>query len=165
VRYLGLMLLEAALLAVPLIVFGRLLNKLAIEPAQLIAMQLSSSPGPAPGSTLEWLAMSIGAGLYEELVFRMLIIALLHALLVDVIGAGHRTGTAIAIAVSAILFIMYHWVGGPPQDSIVSIANLFYLAAGVYFGLIYVVRGFGIVAATHALYDIAIAVALPIVFS
>ena len=32
--------------------------------------------------------------------------------------------------------------------------QFFYFAAGAYFGAVYLVRGFGVVAATHAVYDI-----------
>jgi hypothetical protein len=31
---------------------------------------------------------------------------------------------------------------------------VFYLASGAYFSMVYILRGFGIVAATHAVYDV-----------
>jgi hypothetical protein len=33
---------------------------------------------------------------------------------------------------------------------------LFYLGSGAYFSVVYLLRGFGVVAATHALYDVAV---------
>lgn len=159
VRYLLLMLLEAVLLALPLVAFGRLLRELGADAPGLFA--------PAAREftqySVSWrIAMSIGAGLYEELVFRMLVIAALHAILVDVAELSQRTGIIIAIAVSAVLFMIYHWFGGS-AGSIGLLDNLFYLVAGVYFGVVFFVRGFGIVAATHALYDVAVVVALPLI--
>jgi membrane protease YdiL (CAAX protease family) len=159
VRYLGLMLVESILLALPLVVFGRLLRELGSGAGALLAPAATEFAHAGP---LWRVAMSIGAGLYEELVFRMLVIALLHAVLVDVAKLSGRTGTGIAIAISALLFMMYHWLGGAP-GSVSLVDNLFYFAAGLYFGLIFVLRGFGIVAAAHALYDIAVVVALPAV--
>jgi len=159
VRYLLLMLIESILLALPLVVLGRLLHQLGSEAPNLFAPAASELSQYG----VSWrIAMSIGAGLYEELVFRMLVIALLHVILVDVAKLSERIGVTIAIAISAALFMMYHWFGGGPA-SVGLLDNVFYLAAGGYFGLVFVVRGFGIVAATHALYDIAVVVVLPMI--
>ena len=98
-------------------------------------------------------AISVGAGLYEELVFRMMLIAVIHTLLVDLAGLRPRTGTGLAILISAVAFTWYH----PLTDAagVVSAPRIaFYFLAGLYFGLVYVWRGFGIVVAVHALYDI-----------
>lgn len=157
VRYLALMLIESILLAVPLMVLGRLVQHLGSDAPTLFA------PAAREFSQygVSWrIAMSIGAGLYEELVFRMLVIAVMHAILVDVAKLSERLGVSIAIAVSATLFMAYHWFGGT-AESIELLDSVFYLAAGVYFGLVFVVRGFGIAAATHAIYDIAVVVVMP----
>jgi membrane protease YdiL (CAAX protease family) len=101
------------------------------------------------------LAISIGAGLYEELLFRMMLIAVLHTLLVDVARLPSAHGTAIAVIVSAAAFTLYH----PLRDSggVLSGQRLvFYVLAGLYFGAVYTARGFGIVVGTHALYDVIV---------
>ena len=79
--------------------------------------------------------------------FRMLLVAVVHTLLVDVGGATDRLGSAIAVTVSAAAFAWYHPLTAP-------IDAVFYFLAGLYFGAVYVVRGFGIVVGAHALYDI-----------
>jgi hypothetical protein len=38
---------------------------------------------------------------------------------------------------------------------------LFLTAAGLYFGMLYILRGFGITVGTHALYDVLVLVMLP----
>lgn len=154
---LGLMLLESALLTLPLIVLAQLIARLGAAPAEVAAVV-----APAGGQGLDQLsttgkiAISVGAGLYEELVFRMLVIAVIHVVLVDVANMRSRDGTAIAILISAALFTVYHWFGVDP-GSIPLGVNVFYFLAGVFFGVIFVLRGFGIVVAVHALYDVATA--------
>lgn len=143
----GLMACESLLLTLPLIALGILVQR-----------NLPAFAGP-DGVELAGLdiwskmAISVGAGLYEELLFRMMLIAVVHTLLVDVGRLPHRVGAGVAIAISAVLFAIYHPLAGPDGTLLVG-RLVFYLLAGLYFGLIYVVRGFGIVVAVHALYDI-----------
>jgi membrane protease YdiL (CAAX protease family) len=97
------------------------------------------------------LIFAIGAGLYEELVFRLMAIALLHLVLVDLFGLPWRWGAVIAVAGSAALFAGYHFTG---DNAFTWSRFLYFFAAGLYFAAIYVLRGFGIVAAVHAFYDV-----------
>ena len=148
-RVLLLMVVESVLLVIPLLVFARLVHQylpLAGSEAEIIR-----GLGPS-----ELIAMSIGAGLYEELVFRMLVVFVLHTLVVDVLRFPNRVGLTVAVIVSAVLFTLYH----PPMEAADGSRSLgrmtFYFTAGLWFGLLYVVRGFGIVVAVHAFYDMAI---------
>lgn len=110
--------------------------------------------GPVPeAGILTNLAISIGAGLYEELFFRWILIAVIHALLVDLGGLGHRMGTAIAVICSAAAFTLYHDLAAPGGGIDLARAA-FFAGAGIYFGAVYAVRGFGIVVGLHATYDI-----------
>jgi membrane protease YdiL (CAAX protease family) len=144
----GFMAAEALVLTVPLLVLSLLISR----------QDLSAAAGPPQVQLAElglWskMAISIGAGLYEELLFRMVLIALVHTLLVDLARLPDAAGTALAILLSAAAFTIYH----PLRDQlgIVSVSKvIFYFMAGLYFGAIYVLRGFGIVVAVHALYDI-----------
>jgi len=101
------------------------------------------------------IAISIGAGLYEELLFRMALMSLLSWLLVE--GLRWREGPAIAVAivVSATLFALYH----PLRDATGSLDRrrlAFFLVAGGWFAALYAVRGFGIAVGAHAGYDLAV---------
>lgn len=154
-RTLGLMAFESLLLAIPLLIVGQAIAKLT---AYMLAVTPAAVPGPAEVTLAElgfWskAAISVGAGLYEELMFRMLLIAVIHTLLVDVGNASSRLGAAIAVVVSAAAFTWYHPLtdaaGSPSVQKL-----LFYFIAGLYFGAVYVLRGFGIVVGTHAMYDI-----------
>jgi len=101
----------------------------------------------SPGARL---TISIGAGLYEELIFRLILIAATHALLVDVFGLRDTLGKGIAVVGSAVAFALYHDVSLVTRDAP---RAAFYFVAGLYFGGLYLLRGFGIVVGAHALYD------------
>ena len=84
----------------------------------------------------------------------MLLIAVIHTLLVDVVKISASSGAIIAVIISAMAFTIYH-----PFDGIGSV--VFYFLAGLYFGSVYIVRGFGIVVGVHAVYDIIMVSMLP----
>ncbi|HRP61980.1 MAG TPA: CPBP family glutamic-type intramembrane protease [Phycisphaerales bacterium] len=165
-RAAGLMAIESMVLVMPLIVVGQFIVRFAgageaapdVDHATMAAMfPATALAGSAQQvSDLDvWsrLAISVGAGLYEELVFRMLLIAMLHTLLVDVVKASSGLSAVIAIAVSAAAFAYYHPLASASTGMFIPMV-LFYFIAGAYFGAIYFVRGFGIVVAVHALYNI-----------
>lgn len=140
------MAIESLLLVFPLLAIGQVIRMLA--PVSLTALATAGASGFPQGLGLPAeLALSVGAGLYEELVFRMLLIAVIHAILVDFGRASHNLGAVIAVLVSAAAFAWYH-----PLNGVADLA--FYFLAGLYFGSIYVIRGFGIVVAAHIVYDI-----------
>jgi membrane protease YdiL (CAAX protease family) len=154
----GFMALESLAWTIPLIVLGVIIGSSA--GAAAAAGGGSGATDLAALNIWERVAISVGAGLYEELLFRMLLIALLHTLLVDVGRMNSATGAVIAIVVSAAAFTVYHPLAG--RDGAILIQRVvFYFLAGLYFGGIYVLRGFGIVVGTHALYDVLVVTALP----
>ena len=143
---LGFMFLEAVAWTVPLVVFSRVVH-------ELIPLVGAQEPVLSQLSPLGKLAISIGAGLYEELVFRMLLIFLIHTLLVDLFRLPSAPSTLLAVVCSAILFTLYHPLEG--VDESLSLARVaFYMVAGLSFGGLFVFRGFGIVVAVHAFYDV-----------
>lgn len=103
--------------------------------------------------------ISIGAGLYEELLFRMIGVALLHAVLVDLVKMSERWGTVLAVLIAAVAFAAYHDPMGP-DGHLEVVRAISLLVAGIYFGAVYVMRGLGIVVAVHAFYDLLVLVAL-----
>ncbi|MEY3142508.1 MAG: hypothetical protein RLY21_1001 [Planctomycetota bacterium] len=143
----GRMYLESAALVVPLLV----LAQVAVRALPLAGVD---DFGALPlGARI---AVSIGAGIYEELVFRLLLIWVLLAALVDFAKFSRKIAVAIAVGLSALAFTVYHPLHAE-DGSLIAQRFAFYFAAGVYFGAVFLLRGFGIVVATHALYDIATA--------
>jgi membrane protease YdiL (CAAX protease family) len=102
---------------------------------------------------------SIGAGIYEELVFRLILICLLMILFQDVMQLERGSSIVLSILVSAALFSAYHHVDFlsgrlNPTDPFSLTKFAFRAIAGVYFAVVFAIRGFGITAGAHAFYDI-----------
>jgi membrane protease YdiL (CAAX protease family) len=97
-----------------------------------------------------------GAGIYEEVLFRLM---MLPALIGIFKLAGVRSVPSIwgAITISSLLFSLAHYVG-PRGDTFDAFSFIFRFVAGAFFAVLFVKRGFGIVAGTHALYDILVGV-------
>ena len=98
------------------------------------------------------LVLYCGAGIYEEFVFRAFLLSFLIAVLNRVF---HKKKAAIisAVVLGALIFSAFHYVG-PSGDSF-SLGSFFQrIMGGIYFSVLFVTRGFGITAASHALYDI-----------
>lgn len=100
------------------------------------------------------MVIAIGAGVYEELVFRLVAIAAIHAITKDLLSLPEEVCVITAVVVSSLGFAMVHFIGD--HNLFTMTKMLFYTVAGVYFAAIYITRGFGIVVAVHALYDVLV---------
>jgi membrane protease YdiL (CAAX protease family) len=116
--------------------------------------------GPAARSLMADVVTGVGAGIYEELVFRLILICALMVLFQDVIGIDHKNAVILSVLISAALFSAHHhhitFIDGQlGRGAPFSLAEFtFRTAAGVYFAGLFAIRGFGITAGTHAFYDI-----------
>jgi hypothetical protein len=93
----------------------------------------------------------IGAGVYEEAVFRLALIPAVYGLGRLLLLPGVLAST-VAITASSLLFSLAHHVG-VPGEAFTWYAFVFRWLAGVYFSWVFVVRGFGIAVGTHVAYD------------
>lgn len=101
--------------------------------------------------------MSLGAGVYEETVFRLGLMAGLTVLLERVVGMRRWIAGAIGLAISSVLFSAMHHI--PPYGDPFTIGVFtFRVLAGACFGLLFWFRGFAIAVYTHALYDLYVLV-------
>jgi Type II CAAX prenyl endopeptidase Rce1-like len=147
----GLMFAESVVLA---LAFGLVVGTATM---QLLGPLRGLSAGAgAADSPLAHLTMSLGAGLYEELLFRVVLAALL-ARGFQLVGLS-RTASAITAAVTgALLFSLFHYIG-PLGEPFRLESFVFRAVAGLAFSALYFTRGFGITAWTHALYDVLVLV-------
>lgn len=99
------------------------------------------------------LMVSLGAGLYEELLFRVLLVGTIATLGTRAFGWRPVTADVVAVGTGAIVFSAFHYVG-PFGDPLEAGSFTFRLIAGIFFSALFVTRGFGITAWTHALYDV-----------
>ena len=110
------------------------------------------------GRELDWwtrLMLSLGAGLYEELLFRVLLVGALAAAARALLGWRDVTAGAAAAVLGAAVFSAFHYLG-PYGDHLELYSFVFRMVAGLFFSGLYLARGFGITAWTHALYDVSL---------
>jgi hypothetical protein len=104
------------------------------------------------------LMVSLGAGIYEELLFRVLLVSLLAKLAWVTFGWGRWGAGVFATAVGALIFSAFHYIG-PLGDTLTLGSFMFRTVAGLLLSGLYLTRGFGITAWTHALYDVLLTLA------
>ena len=121
----------------------------------LPGMAEQSAGSPVPLSYIQQLALSLGAGLYEELFFRVLLVSAFIWIFNKWFGAKSWASYISAILLSAVLFSAVHYTGNM-GDPFTMNSFLFRFIFGVILNGIYVWRGFGVAAWTHALYDVIV---------
>jgi len=110
-----------------------------------------SSGGPGSG-LMQNLALSVGAGLFEEIIFRVILLNLIFLLLSPLLKKK-VVAAVFSVLLASFLFSLSHYVG-TMADTWQLYSFMFRWAAGLLFTVLYFVRGFAITAYTHALYDI-----------
>lgn len=105
-------------------------------------------------SFIDQFALSLGAGLYEELFFRVILVGILFFFLKALI-AKEWLAAFVAAIIGAILFSAVHYIGNM-GDIFTWQSFAFRALAGLVLNALYVLRGFGIAATTHAWYDVIV---------
>ena len=96
---------------------------------------------------------SLGAGIFEELVFRLGLMSLLVWMWLRATSAfrlPRALGGVLAVVVSAVLFSLHHHL----REDFDRGVFLFRTMAGVLLGFLFWFRGFGVCVYTHAMYDV-----------
>ena len=123
-------------------------------------MALVSPPAAPQAAALglpAQLMVSLGAGIYEELLFRVLLVSGLMLIGRRVFGWSGRGAAIFAVVIGALVFSAFHYVGAYGDRFSVG-SFTFRAVAGLLFSGLYVLRGFGITAWTHAMYDVFLTV-------
>jgi len=101
--------------------------------------------------------MSLGAGVYEETVFRLGLMNGLDVLLEKAFKVVRWVALLTALLFSAAVFSAAHHL--PPYGDPLALGPfVFRLLAGIFFGLLFSRRGFAVAVYTHAFYDIFVLV-------
>jgi hypothetical protein len=103
------------------------------------------------------LMISLAAGIYEELLFRVVLVSGLGWVALRLFRWSRSAANAFAVIVGALIFSAFHYIG-PYGEPLRLDSFTFRTIAGLLFSGLYVARGFGITAWTHALYDVFLAV-------
>ena len=108
-----------------------------------------------PFSTSIWMGivLSVGAGVYEEIVFRLFLLTLLYYIFVTLLKINKPISVIISIISGALIFTGMHYVG-TLSDSFTYTNFTFRLLSGVFLSAVFMFRGLGIAVYTHAIYDV-----------
>lgn len=146
------MVIESAVFAVGLWGLSRGLGPLLDHLGIQLATTESSS------GSLEQVISYVGAGIYEEALFRLLILSALLWLLQEIQLAGPVAFLVAATGSAALFSAAHHF--GPFGEVFHGYVFLFRTMAGLYFAFLFQLRGFGIAVGAHACYDVFVGVVI-----
>ena len=143
------MLVESVLWAAPLGAINYLCSLLLSTGGHLGAQEAASTV-----SALQ----AVGAGVYEEFVFRLIFLGLITWAIITVceVRRGKDWVLLIVLAASSLAFSLYHFSWSPEAGGAAFNWGDFTwrAAAGVCLGLIYATRGFGIAVGAHVTWNL-----------
>lgn len=135
-----LMIVESLVLTIPLFVLGRL------------ALQALDT-GAFDRQMRIQIVLALGAGVYEELVFRFYLITGLVALLTAGMKMPRQIAIATAVVAGALLFAICHFTPIGSEPFRWPIFFMFFTAGG-YLATIFVLRGLGVSTGCHAAFNL-----------
>jgi len=148
-RVLGGMAVESVILIVPLIALSYITTRAfmtAVEPESVGHL----------GSIL----VGVGGGIYEEFVFHLLAIGTIMLIFVDGLSLPKIPVAVFAVGATAVLFGLFH-TNVPPFYGIETFSAktfTFRIVAGLYLGVLFILRGFGVAVGTHVMWNIYVCV-------
>ena len=116
---------------------------------------------PIGKTIIQQVTLAVGAGIYEEFLFRVMLIAGLTGIISFVFLWEDKTTKAAALVIAAGLFSSFHFMGEYGDYFSMELFLLRFFA-GIVLGILYFARGFGITAYTHSIYDLIVLIQLTI---
>ena len=117
---------------------------------------------PTGKMILQQVTLAIGAGIYEEFLFRVLLIAGLTRLLGFIFLWKQLARKIVALIISGGIFSAFHFMGEYGDFFSMELFLLRFFA-GIILGALYLFRGFGITAYTHSIYDLIVLIRMTLV--
>ncbi|WP_435006890.1 CPBP family intramembrane glutamic endopeptidase [Tundrisphaera lichenicola] len=145
------MMIESLLLAVALVGLSKLVD---LGFSRLEGPEVLAASAPQVPSAIAPVVGFLGAGLYEEALFRLALIPVLFRLL-RLLMLPSLPACTLAITFSSVLFSLAHHAGAP-GEAFTWFAFIFRWLAGVFFAWVFVVRGFGVAVGAHTAYDLLV---------
>ncbi len=152
------MLAESVVLAIVLVAVGQCHDLIFRQITQQNAHQ--EIVFNAIGGSMTRAVSFIGAGVYEEVMFRLLLVPAAF-LGFRMFEFPPKWAAAMAAISTSFLFALAHHVG-PSADAFNLFAFSFRAAAGLFFATVFLLRGFGITVGCHAAYDLLVGVLLAV---
>lgn len=141
---LGGMLIESLMLALPLFVIALLFAR--------YQAYVPMAAGNRSSLGASWV-LSLGAGVYEELLFRFFGCGGLRLLAEKGLGIRRPLSTFSIVLLSSVLFSLYHYLG---TEHFSVYTFVFRVIAGAYFAGVFLNRNLGVSAGSHAIYDVIV---------
>jgi membrane protease YdiL (CAAX protease family) len=147
------------------VMFGLLLVLIAGWQKVLFSASIPVCAVDADGTTTFFRSLVgyVGAGIYEELLFRLILLSGAVGIL-RLLRIPPRAAMVIAVVLVSLAFSVAHYqldfmilgqhVSTSHGEPFSWYSFLFRFLAGVYFSLLFLFRGFGISCGAHAMYDI-----------
>ncbi len=148
-----------------IVLYGMLVESLVLGCGLMVIAHVQSSVlflGQDQGK-LSHLIAYFGAGIYEEMLFRLMLVPALAAVC-RFVGASRGPSFVCAVVAASLLFAAAHYqldfsigtwrVGISVGDHFSWMSFFFRVSAGAFFSALFLYRGFGVAAGTHACYDI-----------
>ncbi|MGE0431656.1 MAG: CPBP family glutamic-type intramembrane protease [Planctomycetota bacterium] len=176
-HYLIFVCLEAVFWAACMMIFAVVFVSLARQNLPVVTHLASgASHGGAAGfdpqvySVATRLAHSCGAGVYEELIFRLFLCTFFVWLFGKLLGKESDgksdekprtpfTAVFMGLMISALLFALAHHI--PPQKAIALDPMIFRTVCGFFLGVVFLLRGLAVAVYTHTLYDVYVLLVHP----
>jgi len=146
IRTLPVMALETMFLSLPLMILW----------AAIVGRRVSLNVHLPVGKWTALAVSSIGAGIYEEFLFRLVGMTILYLVLVRLFQLPKVWSSLLMVLGTAVLFSAYHYLG---TEAFEWRLFTFRTGAGIYFAMLFLTRGFGITAGVHIFYDLVISAA------
>ncbi len=133
----------------------QLMGMIGISPSLAVHAPTLAQAG-VPAGLAQRIVLACGAGVHEELVFRLILLTAMLWLFERALGIRRGLALALGFVITAALFsAAHHVIGGEPWRVGVFVYRLF---CGLIFAAIFHWRGFAVAVYTHTLYDIYVMV-------
>lgn len=141
IKYFAIIIIESAVLALLLgVILSQVSTLFSLYPETELGLKAKA-------------LLSVGAGVYEELIFRVIILSGFFMLMHYLLRFPVTFSFIVALLISAGAFAVFHYLG-PGGEVFQKESFVFRLIAGCVFGVLYILRGFGVAVYTHAFYDL-----------
>ena len=110
---------------------------------------------PTGSMLVQQVTLAVGAGIYEEFLFRVLLIAGISVILGFIFQWSDKSRNWAAMVIAAGIFSSFHFIGEYGDFFSFNIFMIRFIA-GIALGTLYFLRGFGITAWSHAVYDLIV---------
>jgi len=143
-RFYLLMFLESMIYAIILFIFVEKIGDIFLMPTTIAGKR-------------QLIALSMGAGIYEELIFRVVLIKAGIFLLKDIFRFSGWVSNIGTVLFASFIFAVFHYIGIYGDEfNIVSFSIRF--SAGIFLSILFLLRGYGIAVYTHSIYDLVIVI-------